>query len=152
MNHNPYSPPAAAVADVVSTGTLYSPQQIFAASFVGSPIAAAWFIHRNFMTLGQESRGLRTLWLGLAATVIVFVATFFLPKQFPNVVLPLAYSFAINQYALSLFKASYAAHITAGGRKGSWWRVIGVSLLALLTVLGVLFAIVLAAPGLFRDK
>ena len=152
MDHNPYSPPAAPIADVVSAGTLYSPRQIFAASFLGSPIAAAWFIHRNFMTLGHESRGLRTLWLGLAATVAVLVAGFFLPKNFPNVLVPLAYSIAINQYALFLFKAPYVAHLIAGGRTGSWWRVIGVSLLVLLTILGVLFAIAFAAPNLFPDK
>ena len=151
MDHNPYSPPAAPVADVVSAGTLYSPRQIFAASFLGSPIAAAWFVHRNFMTLNPESRGLRTLWLGLAATVAVFVVAFYLPKHFPNALLPLAYSFAIYQYALFLFKTSYHQHLAAGGRTGSWWRVIGVSLLALLTLMGVLLAIAFAAPGLFPD-
>ena len=152
MDHNPYSPPAASVADVVSAGTLYSPQQIFAASFLGSPIAAAWFIHRNFKTLNTESRGLRTLWLGLAATIALLVVAFYLPKHFPNALLPLAYSFAIYQYASFLFKASYQQHLAAGGREGSWWRVIGVSVLALLTLMGVLFVIALAAPGLFPDE
>ena len=152
MDHNPYSPPAASVADVVRAGTLYSPQQIFAASFLGSPIAAAWFIHRNFKTLNTESRGLRALWLGLAATITLLVVAFYLPKHFPNALLPLAYSFAIYQYASSLFKTSYQQHLAAGGREGSWWRVIGVSVLALLTLTGVLFVIALAAPGLFPDE
>lgn len=104
MNHNPYSPPAASVADVVSAGRLYSPGQIFAASFLGSPIAAAWLVHRNFKALNPELRSLRTLWLGLAASVAVFVAAFYLPKHFPNALLPLAYSFAIYQCASFLFK------------------------------------------------
>jgi hypothetical protein len=152
MDHNPYSPPAASVADVVSAGTLYSPRQIFAASFLGSPIAAAWLVHRNFKVLKPESRSLRTVWLGLAATVAVFVAAFYLPKHFPNALLPLAYSFAIYQYASFLFKTSYQQHLAAGGRAGSWWRVIGVSLLALLILMGVLLMIAFAAPGLFPNE
>jgi hypothetical protein len=119
---------------------------------MGSPIAAAWFIHRNFMTLGNESRAMRTLGVGFAATVAVVGAGFFLPNRFPNTVLPLAYSFAIYQYALFLFKGAYNEHLTGGGRKGSWWMVIGVSLLALLILIGVGFAIAFAVPSLFAGK
>jgi putative effector of murein hydrolase len=104
------------------------------------------------MTLGDNSRALRTLWLGFAATLVVFVVAFYLPNRFPNVLFPLAYSFAVYQYALFLFKRRYDKHLTDGGRVGSWWIVIGVSLLALLTLFGILFATVLALPGLFGDK
>jgi hypothetical protein len=149
MDRNPYSPPAAPVADVAGSGTLYSPRQIYVASFLGSPIAAAWFIHQNFMTLGIESRALRTLGLGFAATVAVVVAGFFLPNRFPSVLLPLAYSFAVYQYASFLFKGAYSKHLTESGRKGSWWMVIGVSLLAALIFIGVVFAIAFAVPSLF---
>ena len=154
MDRNPYSPPAAPSSDVVSSGSgaLYSPRQIFVASFLGSPIAAAWFIHRNFMTLGNESRALRTLWLGLAATAAVIVVALYLPNRFPNAVLPLAYSIAIYQYALFLFKGAYNKHLTEGGRKGSWWVVIGVGLLAVLALAGVAFAIAFAAPSLFAGN
>jgi hypothetical protein len=152
MDRNPYSPPAASVADIASSGTLYSPRQIYLASFLGSPIAAAWFIHRNFMTLGNESRALRTLGLGFAATVAVLVAGFYLPNRFPNLLLPLAYSFAIYQYALFLFKGAYNKHLTEGGLKGSWWMVIGVSLLAILILIGIVCAIAFAVPSLFAGK
>ena len=152
MDYNPYAPPAASVGDLVTTGTLYSPRQIFTASFLGGPIAAAWLIHRNFMTLGQARRGLRTLWLGLAATLTVLIASFYLPKRFPTAALPIAYSFAIYQYALFVFKAAYTEHRTAGGRIGSWWSVGGVSLLAVLIVLGAATAIAFAVPSLLSDR
>jgi hypothetical protein len=64
----------------------------------------------------------------------------------------MAYSFAIYQYASFLFKTSYQQHLAAGGRAGSWWRVIGVSLLGLLILTGVLLAIAFAAPGLFPNE
>ena len=95
---------------------------------------------------------MRTLGFGFAATVAVAGAGFYLPNRFPNVVLPLAYSFAIYQYALFLFKDTYNKHLAGGGRKGSWWMVIGVSLFALLTFIGVAFAIAFAVPSLFAGK
>lgn len=150
MDRNPYAPPTAPVADVVTatTGTLYSPRQIYMASFLGSPIAAAWFIRHNFTTLGNRSALQRTLWLGLAATIAVVVAALFLPKQFPNALLPVLYSYAIYQYAQFLFKTAYNKHLNTGGRKGSWWIVIGVSLLASLTLVGIAFATAFAMRSL----
>ena len=152
MDRNPYSPPAAPVADAAGSRTLYSPRQIYVASFVGSPVAAAWFINRNFLALGNESRALRTLGLGLAATIAVVVVGFYLPNHFPSLLIPLAYSFAVYQYALFLFKGAYDKHLTEGGRKGSWWVVIGVSLLAVLILFGVVFAVALEVPSMFAGR
>jgi hypothetical protein len=152
MDRNPYSPPAAALADVANPGILYSPRQIYVASFLGSPATAAWFIHRNFVILGDNSRALRTLWLGVAATVVVFVTAYYLPKRFPNVVLPLAYSFALYQYALFLFKGAYDKHLAGGGRQGSWWMVVAVSVHAILVILGIAIAIALAVPSVFDGR
>lgn len=154
MDRNPYAPPTAPVADVVTTaaGTLYSPRQIYMASFLGSPIAAAWFIRHNFLTLGNKSALLRTLWLGLAATIAVVVTGYFLPKQFPNALLPLLYSYAIYLYAQFLFKTPYNKHLTAGGRRGSWWIVIGISLFAAMILVGVAFAIAFAMPSLLAGR
>jgi hypothetical protein len=104
------------------------------------------------MTLGNESRALRTLGFAFAATIALLVVGFYLPNRFPNVVLPLMYSFAIYQYALFLFKGAYNKHLAKGGRKGSWWMVIGVSLLAVLILIGVAFAIAFELPRLFAGK
>jgi hypothetical protein len=80
------------------------------------------------------------------------VVAFYLPSRFLNVLLPIAYSVAIYQYALFLFKGAYNKHLTEGGRKGSWSMVIGVSLLAVLTFIGVAFAIAFAVPSLLAGK
>jgi hypothetical protein len=150
MDHNPYAPPAAAVTDIVNTRAVFSPRQILVAAFLGSPIAATWLIHRNFMTLGDASRGLRALWLGTAVSVAVLAVAFYLPQRIPDVLLPLIYSVALYQYALHRFGAAYRQHLTAGGRTGSWWSVLGVSLLAVLILVGILFALVFAAPSMFN--
>ena len=152
MDRNPYTPPTAQVADVASSRTLYSPRQISVASLLGGPTAGAWFIHQNFMTLGNESRALRVLGLGFAATVILAVVGFYLPSRFPSSLLPIVYSVAIYQYASFLFKDAYNKHLTEGGRNGSWWMVTGVSLLAVLIFLGIGFAIAFAVPSLLLNR
>ena len=152
MDRNPYSPPGAPVADVARSGPLYSPRQIYLASFLGSPIAAAWLFHRNFTTLGDESRAQLALGLGFAATVAVVVLGIYLPKGSPNLLVPIIYSYAIYQYAAMVFKAAYEKHLTEGGRRGSWWMVVGVSLLAVMILFGVAIAVAFVAPGLFVQK
>ena len=66
MNHNPYTPPSARVADAAetvgragSTARLYTPGQIALAAFLGSPLAAAWFAAANFKALAQPFKATR---------------------------------------------------------------------------------------------
>ncbi len=128
--------------------TLFSRRQIALAAFVGSPLAASWFFHRNYLALGDERRAARALWFGLAATIVVFAIASVLPERFPNALLPLLYTAAIDLYASAQFRARYDKYLADGGRKGSWWTVVGVSLLALLVVIGVLLAVVATMPRL----
>jgi hypothetical protein len=79
------------------------------------------------------------LWLGAGATVVVTVVAFFLPEKTPNVLWPLIYSVAIHYYAKHTFGAAVDAHLQVGGRLGSWWLVVGVSLLLVATLLAVVF-------------
>ena len=74
---------------------------------------------------------------------------FVLPPGFPKPLLPLMYVAAIDIYASALFRKLLEQHISAGGRKGSWWTVVGISLFALLVVFGLLVAIVSTVPALF---
>ena len=67
-----------------------------------------------------------------------------LPDEFPNAVLPLAYTVAIRSLAQMQFGAVVDAHRAGGGRIGSWWRVVGIGFLSLIVIGGVFFAIVLA--------
>jgi hypothetical protein len=132
-------------------GVLYSPRQIALAAFLGSPIAAAWFFHRNFLTLHDDQRAWRAISFGVAATAAVVALALVLPPQFPKPLLPLLYTAAIDIYASTLFRKRLEEHISVGGRKGSWWMVVGIGLFALLVVFGVLLAMVSTMPTLFPD-
>ena len=133
--------------------TLYSPRQIALAAFLGTPIAAAWFIRVNHFGFGDEQAARRSIWVGLAATIGVFALAFVLPDRFPDALLPALYTAAIHWYASAVFGPRFDKHISDGGPRGSWWFVVGVSLITVLAVLGaaigVLFALMWAMPSLF---
>jgi hypothetical protein len=109
-------------------GRFYSAGQIYLASFLGSPMAAAWFFSRNYLTMSDELQARRALWLGLAATAVAFAIAFVLPHKVPYFLWPLLYSSVVQLYAYSCFHTFYEKHIGQGGAKGSWWAVVGISL------------------------
>lgn len=137
------------------TQALYSPRQIYLAAFLGSPLAAGWFISRNYKTLDRPRLATRMLWLGLVATILAMAIAFVLPDKLPNSLWPLLYSTLIFLYANSQFEWLTKHHYAAGGRKGSWWAVIGISLLWAAILLGVLFGALFgletAFPGFLSE-
>jgi hypothetical protein len=130
------------LASESTPAAVFSPRQIALAAFIGTPLAACLFFRRNYLALGDELRAARALWVGLAATVVVFAIASVLPEGFPNALLPILYTAAADLYASAQFRTRYDKYLADGGRKGSWWIVVGVSLLALLVIIGVLFAVV----------
>jgi hypothetical protein len=137
-------------ASLQSAGSrrFYSPRQMYVASLLGSPIAAAWFFSRNYAAMADRPKEIRVIWAGLLATILLFALSPFLPKQLPNLVLPIAYSFAIYQYAKVCFKAPLEKYYEMGCRPGSWWVVIGISVLAILIVIGVTLGVFRVFPQL----
>ena len=147
VQDNPYKPPAAEVRDMPSAiDRLYSPGQIAGAAFLGSPIAGCWLLASNFGELGRLDDQRKSIVGGLVATVALVAAAFLLPDNFPNSVLPVAYTVVLHQLATKLQGASFRAHLEAGGRKHSHWRVVGIGLGFLVLVLLVLFGILLLLP------
>ena len=150
MSRNPYAPPNADVRDVTDlavrsalTFRLFSPGQIALATFLGSPMAGAWFISSNLKALARPDEAQRALLFGVAGTIFVLVIAFLLPENLPNSIFPVIYTVAVHAVAKSLFAKTIAEHTSAGGSLGSGWRVVGVSLLILLALLVVLFAVLL---------
>lgn len=149
MERNPYAPPKANVSDHDVAGSsvvreLYTPSQHAVAAFIGSPIAAAVLAAFNYRALGRSRDANQVVVWGIVATFVVFGVALVLPDEFPNAVLPLAYTVAIRSLAQMQFGAVVDAHRAGGGRIGSWWRVVGIGFLSLIVIGGVFFAIVLA--------
>jgi hypothetical protein len=154
MTRNPYEPPNAPISDSqpldvaphggVGTLTLFTTPQIFLASFLGSPLAAAWFAVANFRALGKPEQARQTLVRSVIATMLVLALASVLPEGTPNILLPLVYSFAIRAMADAQFGAVLREHAAAGGKKGSWWLVVGVSFAICLVLLALIFGVIYA--------
>jgi hypothetical protein len=127
---NPYAPPRSDVADLARSESisLYSPRQIYTAAFLCGPLAGAWLISRNFDLLSRSSESRTSLLVGVAVVVGLFPLIFVLPKNMPNVVIPITYSYLFYNFAQRRFTANADTGISY--RKGwrSWLNVIGIGL------------------------
>ena len=130
MDDNLFAPPKAHVADFVPSGAvnLYSPRQIYTAAFLSGPLAGAWFISRNFHLLSRDTDSHRTLMIGAVVAIALFPLLLVLPKNFPNIVLPIAYSYPCYQFALRRFPVDATRGIVFLRGWRSWLTVIGISL------------------------
>lgn len=141
-----------AAEDKVNEGlVLYSPWQIYMASYFGSPVAGAWFISRNYRAMSQPAKVRESLILGVAAMFALLLIGFLLPDRNPNsAASPLFFNFAIYLYARHLFGPLYGNHIAAGGQRGSWWHILGISLLISFALIGVLLFVDALFPFLLE--
>jgi hypothetical protein len=152
VTENPYAPPKAAVADVAlpdgapraASAPLYSPNQIGVAAFLASALAGAWLMAANSRAVGQPASARATLWAGAGLTIASIGLGMILPDRFPSSILPLAVAFGMRAWAEQRFGAILKEHHSAGGALQSWWRTIGISLVAVVLVLGIVLLAVSA--------
>jgi hypothetical protein len=157
-HQNPYAPPSAAVADPKSDAAippnakLYTPAQIRAGSFLGGPIAAVYLLRENFRVLDRGPEAQTTVVWGIAFVAGLMALLPFLPKNFPNVVLPLVYSAAAGAIADKWQLRKQAIVESGRYRIQSNWRVVGMSLLWMLAfmLIGMLEIVILVSLGLMH--
>jgi hypothetical protein len=109
-------------------------------------MAACWFFARNYRQLGQPKTARHYLIWGGIGTAALLAICFFLPDRFPNSVIPAIYTVGLLQAAKRMHGMTVARHISAGGRLGSWWSVVGISLLILIIVCAAVFGVVFLLP------
>ncbi len=136
----------------VLTKRLFSPGQIGLAALLGGPGAAGWFIAWNERQLDRPANGSWWLWGSVLGTLLLLVAVVLLPVHFPRQSLAIGYVAGFYAAAKQLYGTLLKAHRTAGGPVGSWWVVVGVGLLFLLTFLALTFLIVFLLPASVTDK
>jgi hypothetical protein len=83
--------------------TLFTPNQIAGATFLGGPIAGAVLAYKNFRALNQPDKARNVLLAGIGITVVVMVIAALLPTNMPNSVLPIVYTFSARSYAQQAF-------------------------------------------------
>lgn len=116
-------------------------RQLYVASLLGTPIAAAWFLSSTYRIIGRPKYASTSVLAGVPATILVGVVAFFLPERMPNLVWPFAYGVGIYYGAQHLIGRSVVAAMASGRRRGSWWNVVGISLLSGLIFAALFFGI-----------
>ncbi|MGH7782589.1 MAG: hypothetical protein ACREO5_01925 [Candidatus Binatia bacterium] len=118
-----------------TTGTLYSLGQITLAIFLGSPIAGCLLVAKNYRTLGKNEAALQSLLVGVILTPVLFSVAYLLPVNFPNTVLPVAYTVGMREGIRHLQGDAISKYMEAG-RKGSWMvaTLVGLGCLVLIAI------------------
>lgn len=119
------------------TATRYfSPNQIYVGTFLGGPVAAIWYLARNFSAFGQDE-AVRSTWLYGALFTLVFVEVLlFLPDDIPSVAYSAFYT-GIAAFLLEKYQAKNlkAAAEDAQALKESNWKVAGIAVVGIIAVL-----------------
>ena len=145
---NPYAPPKsddtrpepAAVGEAPAY-KLYTPGQIFLATFLGTPATGLYLLSANRRRIGHAGIATATLLVGIGATLLLLVLAVVLPDSIGRAA-SLGLTFVVWQYARA-DQPLLDTHLARGGKQESSWKAVGLGLAGLVTVLGLLFAYVL---------
>ncbi|MFC2129705.1 ankyrin repeat domain-containing protein [Bacteroidota bacterium] len=119
---------------------LFSRTQVSVVTFFGTPIAGAILMARNFKALEKPESARNSIINGILGTIVLILMGVFLPKWFPDLVLPAASIIAIQIWYTRTQKKAYDQHIKAGGLSGPATPVvvigiIGFAVSAILAIL-----------------
>jgi hypothetical protein len=125
----------------ISTNRIYKKRAMEVGTFIGGPIALGYFIAENFKVFNEPEK-VRLTWIyTIIVTILIFGGVFLIPKidKIPNDLIPLIYTgigiLLVNRYQ----KEKIDKHIGLGGLAYSWWRTIGIALIALtITIIPIL--------------
>ncbi|GAB2687464.1 hypothetical protein [Aliiglaciecola aliphaticivorans] len=149
---NPYSTPKSDIGTLAAAKIIpmYSPNQITVGAFFGGPLAAVYFLYQNFAGLNQFDKAQKTLIWGLSLCFIFVCLLPFIPDNFPNTVLPVAYCVAARQLSIQYQCSKPQIIENDSFTFQSNWRVFVISVAALLLlmvlVVPVIFAFEMISP------
>lgn len=115
----------------------YTGNQILIGTFVGGPLAAIYYLKKNFDAMGRVDYARKTIQYGALIIVIMLALVPFLPTFIPGVAYAIAYAAAA--------KAIYEQHhkiALKDGPRYSHWNVAGVAILSIIAFVIILIPVV----------
>lgn len=101
-----------------SEHTLYSPEQVFWASFLGTPIWGAVLLRRNFIRMGLETDARKIVWMTLGLLVVLVAAGAYLPSG-ASIGGLVGVSMGMKTHAQQTQGERFRSFLESGGSKGS---------------------------------
>ncbi|MCE9576969.1 MAG: hypothetical protein K8W52_27735 [Deltaproteobacteria bacterium] len=134
--------PSLASASAPPAAPLYSPGQVAAATFFGTPLAGAWLFATNERRCGHPGRAAVSLVVGTAATALLVMLALAVSTSIPRLagriaILPVL---AMGQLARVLQGKAYAKHLGNSGRRAPISSVIAATGVGLALGVGVAYA------------
>jgi hypothetical protein len=116
---------------------VYSPGQTFGGAFLGGPVAATYFIYRNFQALDDIINAKKALLIGFVSLIVLFCATIFLVDVDLGILIPLAYSFGASHIVSSFQFDKEKIKQSDSFDFVSEWQVIGITIISFIIVLAI---------------
>jgi hypothetical protein len=142
---NPYSTPAAQGAGSVS-GHFYTMGQVALATLLGGPLAGGYLVASDHWLFGAANRAKLVLGVSFAVLAGALALGYLLAQNSGTLGFTIGIVVAYRVYAQTALGPSIDQFKSSGGTRYSWWRVIGLSLLALVLTVCIATALVLLLP------
>jgi len=121
---------------------IYKDKAMWVGTFLGGPLVTGYLVAKNYKVFGEREKIWKTWVVAIAALFLIFAIAFYAPyvDRMPNTVFVLVYT-GIAYLVVRIWQgAKIDAHIRAGGKIHSWYRVIAVSIIGALISFILLFA------------
>jgi hypothetical protein len=122
---------------------IYKAKAIHLGTFFGGPLVAGYLIAENFKAVGDYSKYKKTWIITILFTIVLFTLILLIPdnSRIPNYIFPIIYSSIAFSLVKSFQGEIIETHQNNGGLFYSWWRIIGVAVIGLITLIVALLAI-----------
>lgn len=134
------------------TKRFYSLKAISIATFFGGPLAAGYLVKKNYEALGQADNARKSLFIGIASTIVLFVIAYLIPDELSTKIgtlIPGLSAWMIYLIVEKLQGNELKLHKESEGKFYSGWKAAAVGSISMVIFLaGVAFTAVIAGDFL----
>lgn len=134
------------------TKRFYSLKAISIATFFGGPLAAGYLVKKNYEALGQADNARKSLFIGIASTIVLFVIAYLIPDELSTKIgtlIPGLSAWIIYLIVEKLQGSELKLHKESEGKFYSGWKAAAVGSISMVIFLaGVAFTAVIAGDFL----
>lgn len=128
----------------------YSSGWIFLGTYIGGPLAGAYFLGKNYVVLGRKDLFAKSMQFGVGATLLGVLVLIMVPDSvidtIPTSIIPLLYTLLIGYLFNTYQKKDIDVLIKDGHKKQSGFKVFGLAMMWLLISFGMFLAVAFILP------